>query len=175
MHHFDEPSLLKTLNALPVSAQSAFAQACAIRTQHLAASPLGAEAASVCQRALDHAHAYVVAGELDSASIEQALAVMNASPELDDDRVAACAYVVRHLLSGECQEAAWAARRAYEACDQLAQSEIEFDVYSKAIELQLLGHEAVQAELRRQDLDLSELLINPASCETVLARASHRM
>jgi hypothetical protein len=69
-----------------------------------------------------------------------------------EDAASAVAYALRALESGEPQEAAWAARRAYEAVDHHVMSRLGIKGESH-----VLGHPLVQAELSRQQRDLSEL------------------
>ena len=171
MHHFDEPLLLEILRTLPVQAQSAFAQACAWRTLSEGSVALPAAVHALCMRAQELAHSLVTTEYRDTKAAAGILAEFENSFELDDDRVATCAYVTRHLLSGEPQEAAWAARRAYEATDQLAQQSVAFTQYSPAVEARLLGHPGVQAELECQAIDLEQLQNEATQGEVVISRA----
>jgi len=70
-----------------------------------------------------------------------------------DDAASAIAYTLRALESGEPQEAAWAARRAYEAADHHVMHRLGVEDES-----QVLTHPVVQAEFSRQRRDLEELM-----------------
>jgi hypothetical protein len=70
-----------------------------------------------------------------------------------DDAASAMAYTLRALDTGEPQEAAWAARRAYEAADHHVMHRLGVDG-----ETQVLAHPIVQAEFSRQRRDLDEIL-----------------
>lgn len=74
-----------------------------------------------------------------------------------EDAAAALAYAIRTALTGEPQEAAWSARRAYESADHRAQAVVEISPGDQAAEMAILAHPVVQTELRRQDRDLAEL------------------
>jgi uncharacterized protein YjaG (DUF416 family) len=76
---------------------------------------------------------------------------------LADDAVSAVAYALRCRQSGEPQEAAWAARRAYEALDHFVIIREKTDLKKPGGELRALSHPLVQAELLRQQRDLNEL------------------
>jgi len=171
MHHFDEPTLLRKLKSLPARAQSAFAQACAIRIQRSSSDTLSAEAKDLCGQVLSQGLAFAVSGASDRDLIEELLADLEELTELDDDRVAACAYVARHLLLLSEQEAAWTARRAYEACDAYAQREADFDEYTVEVERSLLAHAFVQRELEQQANDLRALSDGSSSPAQVVKRA----
>jgi uncharacterized protein YjaG (DUF416 family) len=70
-----------------------------------------------------------------------------------DDAASAIAYTLRALEIGEPQEAAWAARRAYEAADHHVTHRLRVEGES-----QVLAHPIIQVELSRQHRDLEELL-----------------
>jgi len=76
-----------------------------------------------------------------------------------EDAGAATAYALRCRQSGKGQEAAWAARRAYEALDHFVIAQEKLDVNAPGAEARVLKHPLVQAELQRQKRDLSELLV----------------
>jgi uncharacterized protein YjaG (DUF416 family) len=75
-----------------------------------------------------------------------------------EDAAAAVAYALRCRLNGQAQEAAWAARRAYEALDHFVIAREGIDTSKAGAEAQVLSHPLVQAELLRQQRDLGELL-----------------
>ncbi|HZF51180.1 MAG TPA: hypothetical protein VE093_21120 [Polyangiaceae bacterium] len=67
-------------------------------------------------------------------------------------------YALRAKLTGEAQEAAWAARVAYEALDNFVINKDRIDTNKPGEELRVLLHSLVQAELNRQERDVRELL-----------------
>ena len=74
-----------------------------------------------------------------------------------EDAAASIAYALRTHLTGEAQEAAWSARRAYEALDSQVVNELDIDPSDLGAEDQILGHAAIQQELARQHRDLADL------------------
>jgi uncharacterized protein YjaG (DUF416 family) len=88
-----------------------------------------------------------------------------------EDAAAALAYALRSRQSGETQEAAWAARRAYEALDHLVIAQEGIDINEAGAEKRVLSHPLVQAELSRQQHDLREL----AADQQNLARVADRI
>jgi Protein of unknown function (DUF416) len=76
---------------------------------------------------------------------------------LADNAAAAVAYAITCRQSGESQDAAWAARRAYEAVDQLIIANGDVDLNAAGAEEKVLSHPLIQAELARQRRDLDQL------------------
>jgi len=74
-----------------------------------------------------------------------------------DDAVASVAYTIRARLGGDAQEAAWAARRAYEAIDHFIVSQLNPAMVERDVEGIIASHPLVQAELHRQQADLRDL------------------
>lgn len=74
-----------------------------------------------------------------------------------DDALSSLAYAIRCYLNSESQEAAWAAKRAYEAADQAAIRLLDGQSNTQSSEADILGHELVQLELERQLRDLALL------------------
>jgi len=68
------------------------------------------------------------------------------------------AYALRTKFTGDAQEAAWAARVAYEALDNFIINKEGIDTNRPGEELRVLSHPLVQAEFDRQERDLRELL-----------------
>jgi uncharacterized protein YjaG (DUF416 family) len=75
-----------------------------------------------------------------------------------DDAASALAYSLRCRRTGQAQEAAWAARRAYEAVDHYVINTEHINTNSPGAEARILSHPLVHAELARQQRDLDELL-----------------
>jgi hypothetical protein len=67
-------------------------------------------------------------------------------------------YAYRCRQNEEAQEAAWAARHAYEAIDNWVINREDIDISERGAEQRVLSHPLVQAELARQRRDLEELL-----------------
>jgi uncharacterized protein YjaG (DUF416 family) len=74
-----------------------------------------------------------------------------------EDAGAAVAYALRCRQNGRGQEAAWSARRSYEAMDHYVINSEDTDVNVRDAEAGALAHPIVQAELARQQRDLEEL------------------
>lgn len=72
-----------------------------------------------------------------------------------DHGLAALAYAIRYKISEDPQEAAWAARRSYEAADQYAIKHSGIDVNAPDAEEAILAHQVVQRELCRQKRDIA--------------------
>ncbi len=98
--------------------------------------------------------------ELDDwiRACEAAIPVDDGGLEIDgSDAGAAVTYACRCLRSGESQDAAWAARRAYEALDTYLLAQHGHRAGTAIDEVQLLRHPLIQAELTRQRRDVDEL------------------
>jgi uncharacterized protein YjaG (DUF416 family) len=74
-----------------------------------------------------------------------------------EDAAAALAYAFRTRLTGDPQEAIWAARRVYEAADHFALGTCGIAPGGRENEHAILAHPSVQAELARQKRDLEDL------------------
>jgi uncharacterized protein YjaG (DUF416 family) len=74
-----------------------------------------------------------------------------------EDAVSAIAYAVSTRLDADPQQAAWAASRAYDALDTYVQGLLRIKSFTPTNEERVLAHPLVQAELRRQSNDLSQL------------------
>jgi len=90
-----------------------------------------------------------------------------------EDAVASIIYALRTRLSGSSQEALWAARRAYESLDQHVMSRLNKVVVTPDIERRVLADPLIQAELERQQRDLSDLV--ESSNQADLARRIVRL
>jgi hypothetical protein len=147
---FDEPAMINRLGRFSRRDKAAFALACARRLDPLLSEISAAERDVVreCRSLLER----VVAGELGDDHLPAALATLEAQESLDVDAVASTVYAIGAWLKDSPTEAMWAARRAYEAQDQIAQSEL-----GVMDEGQLLAHPKVQRELLEQLSDLDTL------------------
>jgi len=169
MYNFDERALVRQLEGLPSRDRIAFAAAAATRqlgnverfcsassprriaTQLWAALRAEPVELSAWSRHLDEAMSLL--DELDEGDwVARALAV---------DGLASLAYAIRCFLTKDAQEAAWAARRAYEAADQiaiLALRALDKDFDLNKSEADVSAHLLVQRELERQRNDSAHLL-----------------
>lgn len=78
-------------------------------------------------------------------------------------------------MLGEPQEAAWAARVAYEALDNFVINSEDVDMTMPGAELRVLAHPLVQAELARQLRDIEDLKLHGSEpMQTALARVRSR-
>ena len=177
---FDEASLVKQLSRLPADSSLAFALCCA--TRQLAACNKYAE--HFVTESLDFVRVIneqlwaTVTGNASAkidwrAMLEQ---VMEFLPEQQDHwepfhvyadhAISSLAYSIRCLLNADAQEAAWSARRAYEAADQAAIRDLDARVGLSGTEARILAHPIVQRELQRQERDLQ--LLESAMSKQVL-------
>lgn len=162
---FDETSLVEELATVPGSARMAFAAAAATRQlagyERIARDRqlrmLVVELWSAIQQPAVDAAAW-------SAKLEEVIALLPGENDdwdtgraLADDALSSLAYAIRCLLKPEPQEAAWAARRAYEAADQAAIRLSGLQPGIPSNETSILAHEVVQRELSRQRSDLQLL------------------
>jgi uncharacterized protein YjaG (DUF416 family) len=93
-----------------------------------------------------------------------------------EDAAAAIAYALRARLTDDPQEAAWAARRVYEAADHFAETISGLALGEPQGEKAILSQRVVQAELARQARDLGELaeLARSATDDTRLSQMRQR-
>ena len=184
MYRFDEATLVSELAAVSSRARVAFAAAAATRqlaNYERIARQLNAAKAQRPREVADQLWA-----DLQRASIDHDLwsrevdEVMSLLPEesdvrglghaLADDALSSLAYAIRCLLTREPQEAAWAARRAYEAADQAAIGLLGVQPGgSQTNEIAIQSHTIVQRELARQREDLA--LLCDESIDKVRERA----
>lgn len=163
--HFDEEDLLAAMEKLGML-KAVFAATCAERhlsfyDQFHALSSLG-----------DPTPLYEAVNQLwqdfendlrPSAQLENLLSrvMLEIPSELDqrewseqqayaEDTAAAVAYAIRAMLSGDSQEAVWAARRCYECADQFAINDLARNGVPEPTEDVILSHPRVQLELRLQ-------------------------
>ncbi len=76
---------------------------------------------------------------------------------LAEDAVAALAYACQCQVTGQTENAVWAARRGYEAVDYVAHGLEGMDYGTPETEKAILKKDYVQAELQQQYRDLDEL------------------
>jgi len=163
MLEFDEPKLVMELSALPSAALVTFATACAGRL----ATSLDATWPDhgLISSALNMLSASAAGRSIDAGSLEQKL--LAAIPDEDsepgltaalaEDTLAALSYALSCSNSGEAQDAAWAACRAYEMVDRYAGQTLAGSSFTVEMEAAIMRHPTVQTELARQRRDLQEL------------------
>jgi hypothetical protein len=174
MHRFSKAALREALGKLPMPTQSAFAQACAIRTSRVARGDLPKAVQVLCRLALDVAER-AAAGDAKSLGLCGELCAKLEEFDVDDERHSTCAYVLRHLTSnGDIENVLWAAELAYNWQDQIAVGGLDFSTFTPEIEKAVLESRGVQNELRSQSEDLEELLLQPNSWSAVVQRAKGR-
>jgi uncharacterized protein YjaG (DUF416 family) len=170
---FNEQRLTERLMALPSQLRVAFAAACAqrllpayqkcgLRSRSAAVNEVVAMLERIWR---DLAGDSLSTEELERLA-ERAMAII---PREDadewlpgqaaaEDAAAALAYALRCRQNGEAQEAAWAARRVYEALDHFIIERDNVDTNLPGAEARVLSDPLIQAELDRQDRDIDELL-----------------
>ena len=163
---FDENRIKGSLTKLPIKLRILFAVTCAERLlrrilDKLWMGLLGVQEYSDQIIAADLQHCMLlVPKESDGEwSNEQAWA---------EDAVACLAYSLRTRISGDAQEAAWAARRVYEAVDSYVINVSANNFKLPNDEVRVRDHPLVQVELGRQERDISELLSLVHSPENIV-------
>jgi uncharacterized protein YjaG (DUF416 family) len=168
---FDEPCLIARLAKLPNELRVAFAALCAERQlpnyiQFSARSGLGNP--NVLREALGSIWEDLQGRSVSNAQLESILErcmalIPNGSADTEeetayaDDAAASVAYTLRARLAGDPQEAARAARRAYESVDQFILSQFNSTIVRRDREALMASHPLAQAELQRQQTDLQDL------------------
>ncbi len=170
---YNEAEIMERLERLPADLRVSFAAACAQRllpayaeySKEIGDPPNGLnELAGHLWEGLEQGHHSLNEGQEADACMS--LMPDDADDELHiyaQDAVAALTYAFRARISGDSQEAAWAARRAYEAFDQFAIKRTQIDLADAMAEQTILTNPIVQDELRRQNRDLDDLLLAAAS------------
>ena len=169
---FNEELLNEELDRLAPAVNLAFAACCAQRLRsvcHAFARVTGrTHIADLVDQSLDYIWTHILSSP-DTSQTDQLLEdLMDAMPtERDSDRseltayaedgMSSVAYCLRFMQSGDAQEAAWAARRVYEALDQCVLYRGDIQVYEPGGEARIIEDPLIQVELSRQARDLAEL------------------
>lgn len=190
---YDEEKLLRELSGMSTSRRTAYAAAAAQRLFPALAGASEAvangDAVIALRKALERTWEHALGKRMTDAEIEMAHGVCESllPPEHEgvwtfarayaEDAVAAIQYAVRTAERGDPQEAAWAARCAYESADYYVVNEVGIED-----ETQILAHPHVQHELARQVRDIEQLatLADEASAialvrDRAIAEAAERM
>ena len=169
---FDERKLLTDLEQMTDRLRAAFAAACAERqfqcyVRYSEVSKNGDH--HKLARALGCIWEDLGKAQADYTALERQLEVcMSLLPSADVDElgdsvfaenaVASVAFAIRTRITGVSQEAVWAARRAYESLDHYVTNRLNPIIIGRPnVEARILAHPLVQAELKRQQVDLSQL------------------
>lgn len=190
MRMFDESALIAKLGRLPAPLRIAFATACAER-QMPAYRRFGIQVGREVPDALEHAleevwtdPSLVPDREGFEQRIEELMALIPQeegfqqpwTQEVTNAQNAgmSAVYALRAKLGGEAQEAAWAARVAYEALDNFVINSENIDTNRPGEEQRVIAHPLVQAELARQHRDLDELDSGKQDPAALIARLRDR-
>ena len=167
MYHADPDELSRQLGALPVEARVAFALACAERLTEYSRHSQGSETYELARAARELVRRFVAGAAIAGDEFDTLTSRLESSPDIDDDDVAACAYALECLRTGEVQPAVWAAGRACDARERAAEKRMVFKVYTPEIEAALLRDPDLQTELAHQQADLDALRRDPRSASRV--------
>jgi uncharacterized protein YjaG (DUF416 family) len=169
---FDEPALLQRLERLPRQSRTIFAAAVAERLLPAyvnywkkASKGNPTRLTAILEQLWKDLDGSKTSEEAQQESIDLCISLIpseDSDPWFQeqvyaDDAAAALAYALRSRESGNAQEAAWAARRAYEALDQFVIVKEDVDTHKPGAEQIILAHPIIQAELARQNRDLLDL------------------
>lgn len=174
MRTFNESELVLNLERLPVPLRVAFAAACAERLMpayRLFETQAGRIEPNALENFLERVWEDPSRTENTAELEHQIEAMMVLIPQEDgyekpwtqevtnaQNAGMAVVYALRAKLTGEAQEAAWAAQVAYEAIDNFVINRERIDMNKPGAEVRVLSHPLVQAELDRQERDIRELL-----------------
>lgn len=167
---YDESQLLRKLNELTPQQRTAFAALVAERLVSASAGRYAGDGRSIeleLTDVLDGVWAKLVTGSVFQSSekqVELCTSLFPADPDsasatdaFVEDAISAVVYALRSMHSGAAQEAAWAARRGYEAVDRYVIDSEGYSTGDPHAEKNILNSPRVQLELQRQVADLEEL------------------
>jgi uncharacterized protein YjaG (DUF416 family) len=168
---FDDAELIARLAKLPNKLRVAFAAACAQRqlpNYEMFSKKSGSGNPQIFEEALDSVWEDLQGRPVSdvelASTLEKCLSLIEGEkddPDEDaayaDDAAASVAYAIRARLTGAPQEAAWAAKRAYEAIDHMVMNQFPTGLIGRDLERDVVSHPLVQTELRRQQADLRDL------------------
>ncbi|GEM_PF-2298211 len=166
--------LKRRLGGLPVKARVAFALACAERLTRYSRHPVGSETYESARAARRLARQFIGGAAIDPGELDALAQRLESSPDIDDDDVAASAFVLECLRAGDVHSAVWAAERAFDARARAAEKGMVFTVYTPEIEAALLSDPELQGELARQRADLGALELDPHSAAEIAGHEDDR-
>lgn len=186
MLHFDEKELSRQIERLSKEHRIAFAAACAQRlipSYERFSKKTGKGNYPLLVNTIEDLWKDLTNGQAVEKDIDERISTcMGLIPGEDDepwiseqacaeDAASALAYALRCLRTGEPQEAAWAARRAYECLDHYVINSEKIDTNVSGAEVRVLSHPLIQTELSRQQRDLNQLVNRSVTVEQLKARA----
>jgi hypothetical protein len=162
----DEDRLERRLAILSHAQVITFASTCAARLEKTAIELSSADTLASVTTVIEAISFYLSARiEFDSNSFEEEL--LQTMPDEDEnpdfvsavieDAAAAGVYALRTVRDGSARDAVWAARRAYDTADRRVLQMLNVDEIGVSEEAYILQHPVVQAELQRQERDISAL------------------
>ncbi len=172
MLKFEEQSLKHELDQMPPRLRTAFAASCAQRLVGVYRTFLAkrgqADRANLCDDAINYVWTHILAPPETTTTSRLLAEVMSLIPDQDapgwtpltaysEDALSALAYCLRTLQSADVQDAAWAARRVYEALDYFVNIRDDISPNEPGAEMRVLSDSVVQAELERQARDIADL------------------
>lgn len=175
-YRYDEKRLIDKLAGLSATSLVAFAAACAtrqVRNFSTFTSETEASRRILPSQIMGYLWEYITDPTHASDWNQRYEDVMSLMPEQDkvwtvadaivEDAVASIAYAIRCLMSHKIEEAAWAARRAYESADQIVIRLLKVRLGQPGSEEIIKSHEVVQRELQRQSRDYDLLQMEDIS------------
>ena len=163
MYRYDSAELKRRLGELPATARVAFALACAERLTAYSRHSSDSVEYELAKAARELGRRYVAGAAIADDELDALTSRLESSPDIDDDDMAACAFVLECMSTGEVQPAVWAAERALDARERAAERRMVIKVYTPEIDAALLADPDTQAELARQQADLDALGFDPPS------------
>ncbi|GGA46479.1 DUF416 family protein [Dyella nitratireducens] len=172
---YDEQALKQQLSAMPERSIVAFALCCSTRQLNAFeayADKFLPEKREAARHIVESLWATIIFGENTPVMWSEQLAIVEETyPDEQDhwapfhvyggNALSSLIYTIRSLLaSADVQEAAWAARIAYESADQAALRSLDKMRGSPEIEQLVVASDIVQRELHRQSDDLQSLAID---------------
>lgn len=171
MFTFEPDKLLSRIRLLSPERQAIFALACAERLQPKREFADDPHAVRLVRSVLDTAFDCISGNIANMEKLRSLSAALEQAPYLDDDAAASAAYAARCLLSGEAENAVWAAQRGYNARDLEAQAQVGGATITTEDEYRLLSYPSVQEELAKQMADLDTLEHDAKDVIAVVLRA----
>lgn len=173
MLKFEENVLKQDLGRLHPRSRVAFAASCAQRLsdayRRFLANSGRTDRADFCDEAINYAWNHILLLPEKATADRLVAEVMALIPDEDapgwtpwtasgDDALSALAYCLRCLQSLDPQDAAWAARRVYEALDYFVTTRDSISPSDPGMEIVILSDPAIQAEFERQARDKGDLI-----------------
>ncbi len=167
VYRYDPEELKRRLAELPARARVAFALACAERLSVYSRHSSGSAEYELARAARELGRRYVAGAAIADDELRALTSRLESSPDIDDDDLAACAFVLECMRGGEVQPAVRAAERALDARERAAEKRMVISVYTPEIDAALLADPDTQAELAQQHADLDALRRDPRSASRV--------